>query len=137
MGARRFVVASAAIFVVGLAWGALLHLVVLRGANAAIAGLLRTDLGDRMWLSILASAAFACLFVAGYRRVARNGSVREGIAYGLFFAAVAGLLVDVNQYVLYPIPGRLALTWFAGGVLEFALYGALASRLCPPAPATS
>jgi hypothetical protein len=59
--------------------------------------------------------------------------VGEGIVYGLFFAAVAGLLVDVNQYVLYPIPGSLAWTWFAGGVVEFCLYGALVSWLYPVA----
>lgn len=131
MRPRRFLLASLVIFVVGMAWGGLVHLVVLRGANAAIAHLLRPDLASRMWISIVATAGFVCLFVLGYGRFARKGTLGEGVVYGLFFAAIAGLLVDVNQYVLYPIPGALAATWFAAGAIEFALYGALASLFFP------
>jgi hypothetical protein len=133
MSVKRFLLASLVIFAIGMAWGALVHLVLLRSANAAIAHLLRPDIAARMWLSIVASAGFAMLFVLGYLRFARKGTVAEGVVYGLFFAAVAGLLVDVNQYVLYPIPGSLALTWFIGGLVEFSLYGALVSWLYPVA----
>jgi hypothetical protein len=133
MNVKRFLLASFVIFAVGMAWGGLLHLVVLREANAAIAKLLRPDMAEKMWMSIVGSVAFAMLFVFGYGRVARSGTVAEGIVYGLFFAVVAGLLVDVNQYVLYPIPGSLALTWFIGGAVEFSMYGALVAWLYPVA----
>jgi hypothetical protein len=86
-------------------------------------------------MSIVASAGFALLFVLGYGRFARKGTVGEGVLYGLFFAAVAGLLVDVNQYVLYPISGSLACAWFAAGAVEFSLYGALVAWLYPVARA--
>lgn len=133
MSVKRFLLVSLVVFVVGMAWGGLVHLVLLREANAAIAHLMRPDVAAKMWMSIVASAGFAALFVLGYGRFARKGTVGEGMVYGLFFAAVAGLLVDVNQYVLYPIPGSLAWTWFAGGVVEFCLYGALVSWLYPVA----
>ena len=133
MNTKRFLLASATIFVVGVLWGVLIHLVLLREANAAIAHILRPDAAGKMWLSVIAMAGFVCLFVVGYGRFARKGTLGEGILYGLFFAAVAGLLVDVNQYVLYPIPGALAWTWFAAGAVEFGLYGALVSWLCPVA----
>jgi hypothetical protein len=133
MNVKRFLLASLVVFAVGMVWGGLVHLVLLREANAAIAHLTRPDLAAKMWMSVLASAGFALLFVLGYSRVARRGTVGEGILYGAFFAAVAGLLVDVNQYVLYPIPGTLACTWFLAGLVEFGLYGALASWLYPVA----
>lgn len=133
MGIRRFLLASVVIFALGMAWGGFVHLVLLRDANAAIAHLMRPDMAAKMWMSIVGMAGFVCLFVLGYGRFARKGTVGEGIVYGLFFAAVAGLLVDVNQYVLYPIPGFLAWTWFAGGVVEFCLYGAVVSWLYPVA----
>jgi fructose-specific phosphotransferase system IIC component len=133
MGIRRFLLASLVIFAFGMAWGGIVHLILLREANVAIAHLMRPDLAGKMWMSIVAMAGFVCLFVLGYGRFARKGTVGEGIVYGLFVAAVAGLLVDVNQYVLYPIPGSLAWTWFAGGVVEFCLYGALVSWLYPVA----
>ncbi len=42
---------------------------------------------------------------------------------------LAGLLVDLNQYILYPVPGGLAAAWFAFGFVEFCIYGMLATLL--------
>jgi len=46
--------------------------------------------------------------------------------------SLPGLLVDLNQYVLFPIPAVVAAQWFLGGLIEFSLYGIIASRLYPP-----
>ena len=127
---RRFAVAVIVLFVVALAWNALLHLVVFREANASVQHLRRPDLADKVWLSLLMTLGLVTLFVWGYTRVARTGTMREGFGYGLYFALLAGLLVDLNQYVLFPIPGAVAALWFLGGLAEFALYGVLVSRLC-------
>jgi hypothetical protein len=129
----KFGLAAFVLCVVALAWNAFVHLVVLRAADASVRHLWRSDLGGTMWLSLLLTAGVVVLFTWGYSRFARDGSLREGLVYGVFFALVAGFLVDLNQYVLYPIPARVALSWFAAGVLEFSLYGALLTRLLPPA----
>lgn len=133
MRPRRFLLASAVLLFVALVWNAFVHLVVLRAANASVQHLRRPDLADRMWLSLVLTAGIVMLFVWGYGRFARDGSLREGLTWGLYFALLAGLLVDLNQYLLFPIPGRVALQWFAGGLLEFLLYGVLVTKLAPPA----
>jgi hypothetical protein len=120
------------LLVVALAWNAWLHLIVLGAANASIAHLRRPDLADKAWLSLVLTAALVATFVWGYSRVARSGSVREALGYGLGFAILAGLLVDLNQYILFPIPGLLAAQWFVGGLVEFSLYALVARWLCPP-----
>ena len=127
---RRIVVAAPVLFVVALAWNAFLHLVVLRGVNASAQHLRRTDFADKAWLSLLMTLGLVTMFVWGYARVARTGTMREGFRYGLYFALLAGLLVDLNQYVLFPIPGAVAALWFLGGLVEFSLYGVLVSRIC-------
>jgi len=132
MRVKRFVLACAVLFVLAIAWNGLVHLVLLRGPNALVRHLYRPDLADRMWLSLLVTAGMVVVFVWGYGRFARVGSVREAIGYGAFFAIVAGVLVDLNQYVLYPIPGWLAFVWFLGGLAEFIVYGLIVSRLYPP-----
>ncbi|HUK12496.1 MAG TPA: hypothetical protein VLW17_04265 [Thermoanaerobaculaceae bacterium] len=128
----RSVVAVVVLFVVALAWNALVHLVVLRSSHDAVRHLLRADLAGKLWLSLAGTAATLALFVWGYRRFACDRSLGEGLRYGLFFGVIAGLLVDLNQYVLYPIPAWVAASWFAGGLAEFLLYGALLTRLIPP-----
>jgi GNAT superfamily N-acetyltransferase len=42
-----------------------------------------------------------------------------------------GLLVDLNQHLLYPIPGFLAGCWFLSGLFEFCGYGLIAAWLYP------
>jgi len=132
MRVKRLLIASLSLFVIALAWNALLHLVVLRGVNASVQHLRRTDLSSKWWLSLVLTGGLVALFTWGYGRFARSGSVREGVTYGVYFALVAGLLVDLNQHILYPIPARVAGLWFLGGLLEFSLYGALLTRLYPP-----
>lgn len=132
MRARRYVVASAVLTVVALVWNGFLHLVVFRGIDARVRHLFRADLGSRATASILLTVAITGLFVLGYSRYARSGRPIEGARYGFFFGLLAGVFVDANQYVLYPIPGDVALLWFCGGLLEFTIYGLIVSRLVPP-----
>jgi hypothetical protein len=133
MRVKRFVLACLVLFVVAIAWNGFVHLVLLRSADAVVRHLYRPDLAERMWLSLLVTAGMVILFVWGYSRFARVGSAREAVGYGTFFALLAGILVDLNQYVLFPIPGWLALLWFVGGLAEFIVYGIIVSRLYPPA----
>lgn len=114
-----------------LLWNGLIHLVILRDANSALTGILRRSSDRSLGLSLLLTAGIALLFVLSYIRYARNGGLREGWMHGLGFALLAGLLVDLNQYVLYPIPGSVAAQWFLSGVIEFCLYGLLAGWLYP------
>jgi magnesium-transporting ATPase (P-type) len=129
MHLKRFFITSAVLFITALVWNALVHLVFLHEANSAIQGLRRIDFNDMLWLSLILTAGVSCLFVWGYSRFAKNSSLREGILFGIFFALTAGLLVDLNQYILYPIPAALAFQWFLGGIIEFILYGIIASKL--------
>ena len=77
------------------------------------------------------TAGLALLFTWSYARWARGGRVYDGLKHGLFFGLLAGVVVDLNQYFLYPIPASLAAKWFVFGLIEFCCYGLLASRLYP------
>jgi hypothetical protein len=131
MRVKRFICASAILFLTALAWNTFVHLVLFKEADASIQSLRRSDVRDTLWLSLVLTAGISCLFVWGYSRFAKNGSSTEGILFGLFFALTAGLLVDLNQYILYPIPATLAFRWFLGGIVEFVLYGIIVSKFYP------
>jgi hypothetical protein len=129
MRPTRFALAVGILFVLSLVWNGLVHLVILRKANEAVQHLRRTDLPGGMGWSLLLTGLVSVLFVWGYVRTARSGTLREGLGYGLFIGLLVALLVDVNQFVLYPLPASLVLKWFAGGVLEFTFYGAVVSLI--------
>lgn len=125
MSGRRFLGSTALLFIVALVWNGFVHLVVLRGAEEAARPLFRSDVGRWWWLSLLQTLALIAIFVLGYARLRRTGSLREALGFGLFVGLIAVLLVDVNQFVLYPLPAGLVAGWALFGLLEFLLYGLL------------
>lgn len=86
-------------------------------------------------LSLVQTAALSVVFLFTYLQSRYAGRLRGGLVHGVLFAVIAGLLVDLNQYILYPIPGRLVVVWFAFGLVEFCAYGLLAATLCRSATA--
>ncbi len=131
MNYKRFFIAIIAIFVFAMIWNGIVHLVLLREADSILNSIGRQESQRNMFLSILVTVILATLFVWSYARFARRGDLRDGLTLGLFFGLLAGTLVDLNQYVLYPIPASLAITWFAFGLVEFCIYGVLVSILYP------
>lgn len=127
----RLALVYLALFALALIWNGLLHLVLLADLDATVTHLYRPDLSERMALPLSLTAGVVGVYLWGYLRFVPRGSVREGALYGIYFAAVAGLLVDLNQYILYPIPGYVAAVWFLGGLAEFTVYGVVLSRLVP------
>ncbi len=122
MSIHKCVVSVVLVFVVAILWNGLFHLVVIAEQNAMIAGIRRPDMSERMLLSLLITLAMAILFVVSHGKWRRRGTLMESLSHGFFFAVLAGVLVNANQYLVYPIPGLLAGLWFLGGLVEFALY---------------
>ena len=129
MNIRKFVLSSIVIFILALLWNYILHGVILAIESEAVKSLFRTDMKDKIWLSLIMALILIMVFVYGYTRISSKGTVLEGALYGFVFGITAGLLVDVNQYILYPLPASLVIKWFLFGVLEFTIYGVLVSRL--------
>lgn len=129
MNVRRFSLAALAIFLFALLWNALVHLVILREANTALAAIARAGSERSLALSLLQTAGLSVVFVLSYVWSRHAGTLKGGLAHGALFGVLAGLLVDLNQYILYPVPGSLAATWFAFGFVEFCIYGMLAASL--------
>ncbi|KAA0222372.1 hypothetical protein EDS67_26980 [candidate division KSB1 bacterium] len=131
MNINRLFITAGAIFLFALLWNGFVHLVILADANSALATITRPAAERSLGLSLFITAALALLFVWSFARFARQGNMKEGLLLGIFFALLAGILADLNQYVMYPIPASLAAKWFGFGLIEFCGYGVLAAWLYP------
>ncbi|MFD2111403.1 hypothetical protein [Thiorhodococcus fuscus] len=110
------------IFVVAMIWNGLFHMVIIADQNEMIASIRRPDMSEKMLLSLFITIGMAILFVVSYNKWRRSGTLVESLIHGMFFSVLAGVLVNANQYFVYPIPGMLAVLWFLGGLFEFSLY---------------
>jgi hypothetical protein len=129
MNTKRFFGASCSIFLFALIWNGIIHLIILREAESVLSMIGREASDRSLLLSLLATLLLAMVFVWSYSRYARRGTMLEGMTHGFFFGILAGILVDLNQYILYPIPAYLAFLWFVFGMVEFCMYGIIASRI--------
>jgi hypothetical protein len=129
--ARRFVLTVGAIVLFALVWNGIVHGLALQEAEAAIAGLIRPAEDRSLPLALLLTAGVGVMFVGSHAWLVRPHGLGQGLVHGAWFGVLAGLLVDLNQYLLYPIPGFLAGCWFLSGVFEFCGYGLIAAWLYP------
>jgi hypothetical protein len=133
--ARRFVLTVGATVLFALVWNGIVHGLALHQAEAAIAGLVRPAADRSLPLALLLTAGVGVMFVVSHAWLVRPHGLGQGLVHGAWFGVLAGLLVDLNQYLLYPIPGFLAGCWFLSGVFEFCGYGLIAAWLYPVARA--
>ena len=129
MNIKRFVLSAIIIFIVSLLWNGFVHSLILNNDEEILKSILRPDINNKMWLSIVLTALISIIFVLGYIRFTTKGTSTEGIIYGVSFGILAILLVDVNQYILYPLSFSIVLKWMIFGLLEFTFYGFLVSKL--------
>lgn len=110
-------------------WNALVHLVILRYDNKSIELIHRSDMTDKLWISIIVTIFIALLFTISYLKWRKTGTTLETIIHSLFFAVLMGIVVDLNQYVQYVILFSLIVKWFIFGIAEFILYGLILNFL--------
>jgi len=136
MKTRFIAVSTLLLFLLALAWNGLVHMVILKAGNAAVAFLHRPGLNDKMWISLPVTAGIVFLFTVSYLKWRKAGTICESMLHSLFFACLMIIAVDLNQYVLYAIPFSLIAKWAVFGLAEFILYGLvlcfLAKKLLTP-----
>jgi hypothetical protein len=131
MSIRRFLALCALIVLFALLWNGFVHGILLREAEAALETFARPAAERSIVLALLLSFGIAVMFVISHAWLVRPAGLARGIAHGAYFGVLAGLLVDLNQYLVYPLPAGLAAGWFTGGLIEFSLYGLIAAWFCP------
>jgi len=129
MTPKRFAISWVVLFLFALIWNAFIHLVLLAPLEASVQHLRRADFADKLWLSLFLTAALVALFIWGFHRFVDDGTLARTVGYGVFFALLAGVLVDLNQYVLYPIPAHVAAAWFVSGLFEFVVYALILRKI--------
>jgi hypothetical protein len=120
--ARRFVLTVGAIVLFALVRNGIVHGLALQEAEAAIAGLIRPAADRSLPLALLLAAGVGVMFVVSHAWLVHPHGLGQGLIHGAWFGVLAGLLVDLNQYLLYPIPGFLLgslLTGIASALLGY------------------
>ncbi|TGK35087.1 hypothetical protein EHQ12_15940 [Leptospira gomenensis] len=119
---KFFIFSTATLFPFALLWNGLVHGVLLRESNESLSYLRRINTGDFVLMGLIATLVITFLFTVSFWKWKKIGSFGEHVSHVFFFSAIAGVFVDMNQYMLYPIPGNVVFLWFLFGFSEFCVY---------------
>jgi magnesium-transporting ATPase (P-type) len=125
----RILIATGISFVFSFLYNGLIHLVVLGLANKQVESLRRVDFTSKLWISILATLVTSFLFTIIYALFVSEKNIKTGSLFGFCFGLFIAIIVDLNQYVLYPLPFSLVTKWALFGVIEFTIIGLLVSSV--------
>lgn len=123
MNVKRFILASAVVFILFEAIDFVVHNIILMKAYMSLQSLWRPDMMDLMWLMLITTAVLSI----GFTYIFIKGRENRGVAEGARFGVIMGLFYCgtgiFNQFVIYPVPLSLALQWFVYGMIEFVVAG--------------
>jgi hypothetical protein len=108
---RKFWISVLVIFVISMAFGFLIHALLLGPDYAALAGLFRSqeEQAARFFYMLLAHAVFAFAFVWIFLKGRESKSfLLQGIRYGVAIALLATVPTYLIYYVVQPVPVELA-----------------------------
>lgn len=137
MAMKKTVLAILACFVLLSAGGYLIHDVWLAEAYLDTISVWRPQesMLSHLWAVYVANLILAGAGVLIYvRGIESKPWLGQGIRFGILLAAVTAVPQSLVQWVVLPIPYRLALEWIAGEGVLAVLVGVLAAAICRPEP---
>lgn len=126
---KKWLLASAAIFVAWSVMDFILHGLILASTYEATAQLWRPMAEMNQGLMHGVTAVCALAFTGIYAALVSPKSVGAGLKYGLLFGIVSGMSMGFGSYSYMPIPIHLAAAWFLGSVVEIAVAGLMAGAM--------
>jgi uncharacterized membrane protein YagU involved in acid resistance len=85
-----------------------------------------------MWVFFVTGAVFSFFYAFIFAKGYEGRGLAEGIRYGFYIGLFYNYTVAFNEFVLYPIPYRLAWYWIFGGVVQSIVLGILAALVYRP-----
>ncbi|MGB5304634.1 MAG: hypothetical protein WBO57_00160 [Gammaproteobacteria bacterium] len=134
---KKTIIAIVAIFIAWSVLDMLIHGILLEEAYKATADLWRPMEDMNMPLMYLVTLAYTACFVIIYSVFVGNKSAATGIKFGALFGLAAGISMGFGSYSYMPIPLSLAVSWFAGTLVEAIVAGVLVGVIVKPADITS
>ena len=130
-GFLAFIAAFIVIFFFGFIW----HGYLMKDAYMETSTLWRAeaDFQSHFWILILGHAVIAFAFAGLYVSKVGLNSIATGLGYGI----VIGILCaggDLIRFAVEPLTTKILCMWIVGGLLQFAIAGAIVGAIYKPNP---
>ncbi|MFC1500879.1 hypothetical protein ACFL58_00300 [Elusimicrobiota bacterium] len=129
---KKLVIAAVAVFFVYEFVDFTVHSLILAPTYMKMQNIWRADMMQKMWIMYITALVFSFTFVYIFAKGYEGKGIIEGVRFGAIISLLMLLPGIFNQYVIYPVSYKLALTWFVFGVAQFVICGIVASLIYKP-----
>jgi hypothetical protein len=131
---KRGFIAFIVVFVFIFCFGYLWHPILMKDAYAETATLWRAE--PDFWILILGHAVVAFAFTGLYVSKVGVNSVAVGLGYGIVIGILCagGYLI---RFAVEPLTAKILCMWIVGGLLQFAIAGAIVGAIYKPRTSSS
>ena len=131
---KTFWIGFVVVYIVWQVIGFVVHGIMLNDTYMSLWQVFRAEaeMNSMMWMMFLSSALYLFLFCYIFTKGYEGKGVGEGLRYGLLMGLFMAIPMAIDQYVVYPITGNLAVIWFVGGVISFMIAGAIFAAIYKP-----
>lgn len=135
MNPKKLLIAFIAAFVFIFLFEFVLHAKLLHNAYTETSTLWRTEEGfsSHFPLLLLGQAIIAFFFTLIFASGFGSGGPGAGIKFGIMFAFV-GVGANLIQFAVQPLTTKILVAWSVGGLIEFAIVGAIVGAIYKPSP---
>jgi hypothetical protein len=129
---KKVALAGLAVFVAWSLLDMVIHGVILKSAYESSSHLWRPMAEMKMNLIHVVVLIAAFVFVSIYGWFVTEKSPGAALKYGILYGFGAGVSMGYGSYAVIPMPYHIALVWFLGTLVEFALAGWLLGLIIKP-----
>ncbi|TAL68473.1 MAG: hypothetical protein EPN82_10810 [Bacteroidetes bacterium] len=120
---KKYLLAVIVVFVAIEILDFLLHGLILGAVYKETASIWRPDMDKLMWVMYVVAFLQSIGFVYIYYKLINPKSPFHGVWYGLTYGFVAGVGMGYATYAMFPIPYKLAISWFIGSIVIYGIVG--------------
>jgi hypothetical protein len=126
---KKILLAGVAVFVAWEILDFVIHGLILQSTYATLPHLFRPQAEMKMVVMFATVLLAALSFAAAYGWFVNPKGLATGLKYGLVVGFGAGVSMGYGSYAAMPIPYVMALAWFLGLWVEFAVAGLIVGAI--------
>jgi hypothetical protein len=138
MNTKRLLLTALAVFVFIFAYEWVFHGILLKDTYAMTPNQWRpeSEMTQHFHWLVLGQAVIALVFTTLFAQGFASGGVAAGIKLGIFVGLMR-LGLSLIDYAVEPLPPKLIVFWFLGGLLEATVTGVIAGAMYKPTSGTA
>ena len=135
MNTKRLLLTALAVFVFIFAYEWVFHGILLKDTYGQTPSLWRpeSEMTQHFHWLVLGQVVIALVFTVLFAQGFAAGGVAAGIRLGIIIGLMR-LGLSLITYAVQPLPAKLIVFWFVGGLIEAAVAGAIAGAIFKSAP---